>query len=361
MTSRSAKVGHALAKVLGIRLDESHNHVTRGESISSIQTADSFVEGPPTTSEWLNEQVPTRQEISEYTASLFPFLTWIRHYNLQWLAGDVVAGITIGAVLVPQGMAYAMLANLEPQFGLYSSFMGVMIYWIFGTSKDISIGPVAVLSTVVGTVVEDLKNSGVELHGHVIASALSVIAGLVVLGLGLLRLGWIVDLISITSLSAFMTGSAITIAVSQLPSLLGLTGFSARDAPYLVVINTLKHLSETKMDAAMGLTALFLLYLIRYTLTRAAERYPSHKRIIFFVNTMRTVLVIMIYTLVSWLVNMNRREHPAFKVLGNVPKGKELPPKYLYDSIEFPTNKDERKKLRFPRRISTSPRQRYAV
>ncbi|QPG99812.1 hypothetical protein C2857_002609 [Epichloe festucae Fl1] len=327
MPSFAARTGHGLAKALGIKLQDSDQDtavaVTRGESIFSMQTNGSFVEGPPTTSEWLHDQIPTQQEAGAYVKSLFPFLSWMGHYNLQWLAGDIVAGVTIGAVVVPQGMAYASLAKLEPQFGLYSSFMGVIIYWIFGTSKDISIGPVAVLSTVVGTVVEDVASSPdtKDVPAHVVASALSIIAGCIVLAIGLLRCGWIVDLISITSLSAFMTGSAITIAASQLPSLMGLTGFSNRDPAYRVVINTLKHLPETKLDAAMGLTALFFLYLIRYVLTLAAERCPTHKRIIFFMNTMRTVFVILLYTVVSWLANMHRRDDPMFHVLGTVPKG----------------------------------------
>ncbi|KAK8924813.1 Sulfate permease [Metarhizium anisopliae BRIP 53293] len=327
MPSLATKTGHALAKILGITLEDPNEDatatVTRGESVLSIQTSDSFVEGAPATSEWLHDQIPTQQEVGEYAKSLFPFLSWIGHYNLQWFAGDVVAGITIGAIVVPQGMAYALLAKLEPQFGLYSSFMGVIIYWIFGTSKDISIGPVAVLSTVVGSVVEDVASSPdtKDIPPHVIASALSIIAGCIVLGIGLLRCGWIVDLISITSLSAFMTGSAITIASSQLPALMGLTGFSNRDPAYMVIINTLKHLPETNLDAAMGLTALFFLYLIRFTLTSAAERFPTHKRIIFFMNTMRTVFIILLYTMISWLVNMHRREHPLFRVLGTVPKG----------------------------------------
>ncbi|GAB0132149.1 hypothetical protein EsDP_00000593 [Epichloe bromicola] len=327
MPSFAARTGHGLAKALGIKLQDPNQDtavaVTRGESIRSMQTNGSFVEEPPTTSEWLHDQIPTQQEAGAYVKSLFPFLSWMGHYNLQWLAGDIVAGVTIGAVVVPQGMAYASLAKLQPQFGLYSSFMGVIMYWIFGTSKDISIGPVAVLSTVVGTVVEDVASSPDtrDVPAHVIASALSIIAGCIVLAIGLLRCGWIVDLISITSLSAFMTGSAITIAASQLPSLMGLTGFSNRDSAYRVVKNTLKHLPETKLDAAMGLTALFFLYLIRYVLTSAAERCPTHKRIIFFVNTMRTVFVILLYTVVSWLANMHRRDDPMFHILGTVPKG----------------------------------------
>ncbi|KAG5946076.1 hypothetical protein E4U60_004558 [Claviceps pazoutovae] len=327
MSTSASRAVRGVATALGIKLgdsdEETADAVTRGESVLSTQTKDSFVEDVPTTSEWLRDQVPTLQEAGAYAKSLFPFLSWMGHYNVQWFAGDVVAGITIGAVVVPQGMAYALLAKLEPQFGLYSSFMGVIIYWIFGTSKDISIGPVAVLSTVVGTVVEDVASSpdAKGIPAHVIASALSIVAGCIVLAIGLLRCGWIVDLISITSLSAFMTGSAITIAASQLPSLMGLTGFSNRDAAYRVVINTLKHLPETKLDAALGLTALFLLYLIRYVLTSAAERYHAYKRVIFFMNTMRTVFVILLFTMISWLANMHRRQDPLFRVLGAVPKG----------------------------------------
>ncbi|KAH6608784.1 sulfate permease 2 [Trichoderma cornu-damae] len=328
MGGTSAKVGLALARVLGIKLEDEaesayryEEPLKRGESVFSIQSSDSFIDGPPTTSEWLHQQLPSQDEARGYVKSLFPFISWLPHYNLQWLAGDVVAGITIGAVLVPQGMAYALLANLPPQFGLYSSFMGPITYWIFGTSKDISIGPVAVLSTVVGTVVADVNASGTAYPANVIATAFAVIAGSIVLALGVFRLGWIVDLISITSLSAFMTGSAITIGASQLPSLFGLTGFSNRDAAFRVIVNTLKHLPETKLDAAIGLTALFFLYLIRFTLARAAERWPANKRIIFFLNTMRTVFVILLYTMVSWLINKDRKDHPAVRVLGVVPKG----------------------------------------
>lgn len=334
MPGAASAVGHGLAKVLGIKLEEQDREfedaVTRGESVMSIQT-ETYVQGPPRSGEWVRDQFPSPAQLRRYAISLFPFTTWITHYNFQWLAGDVVAGITIGAVVVPQGMAYALLAKLEPQFGLYSSFVGVILYWIFGTSKDISIGPVAVLSTLVGNVVDEIQSAGHDIPANVIASTLSVLAGCIVLAIGLLRVGWIVDLISITSLSAFMTGSAITIAVSQLPALFGVTGFSNREAPYLVFINTLKHLPSTGLDAALGLTALFLLYLLRYTLTWAGDRFPKSKRILFFVNTMRSVLVILLYTMISWLVNMNRKDNTAFSVLGKVPKGMSLTSILLID------------------------------
>lgn len=91
-----ASIGHGLAKVLGIKLDapeSARDDVTRGESVFSIQTTDSFVEEQPTSVEWLSELVPTGDEVLAYIKSLFPFLSWIPFYNLQWLLGDLVAGM----------------------------------------------------------------------------------------------------------------------------------------------------------------------------------------------------------------------------------------------------------------------------
>ncbi|RBQ67458.1 hypothetical protein VDGD_03170 [Verticillium dahliae] len=320
MTSTRTKIGHGLAKVLGIKLQENEpqEEMLRGESVISTQ---SFVEEQPTSAEWLAELVPDAEFCRKYVKSLFPFVNWIGYYNVGWLIGDLVAGITVGAVVVPQGMAYALLANLDPEFGLYSSFMGVLIYWFFATSKDITIGPVAVLSTVVGNIISRTRNEFPQYAPHEIASALAVISGAIVLFIGLIRMGWIVNVISLTSLSAFMTGSAISIAVGQTPTMMGIKGFSTREATYKVFINTLKGLGRTKMDAAMGLSALTMLYAIRSACSYAAKRWPARQRLFFFLSTLRTAFVILLYTMISWLVNMNRRQHPLFKILGNVPRG----------------------------------------
>nr|POE49506.1 sulfate permease 2 [Quercus suber] len=150
MADTRTKIGHGLAKVLGIKLDyrdelgagnaNAHGTVSRGESTFTIDSADNYVEEEPTSIEWIQSVIPSGRQLLQYFASLFPFVHWIGRYNLQWLTGDLVAGVTIGAVVVPQSMAYAQLALLPVQFGLYSSFMGVLIYWFFATSKDITIG-----------------------------------------------------------------------------------------------------------------------------------------------------------------------------------------------------------------------------
>ncbi|KAK5135382.1 hypothetical protein LTR08_005324 [Meristemomyces frigidus] len=328
MTSARTKVGHALAKGLGIKLDyrnETGTKMSRGESVFSVESADSYAEYEPTAAEWIRQITPTGPDMWRYTKSLFPFTHWITRYNTQWLMGDLVAGITIGAVVVPQGMAYAKLAELPVEYGLYSSFMGVLIYWFFATSKDITIGPVAVMSTITGNVVLKVQQTHPDIAGHVIASALAIIAGAIVCFLGLTRLGWLVDFISLTSISAFMTGSAISIAAGQVPTVMGITGFSTRAPTYQVIINTLKHLGDTQLDAALGLTALTLLYSIRFVFNTLARKQPQRKKLWFFCSTLRTVFVILLYTMISWLVNLHLPKHNAkkspFKILGSVPRG----------------------------------------
>jgi sodium-independent sulfate anion transporter 11 len=177
------------------------------------------------------------------------------------------------------------------------------------------------MSSLVGEIVTAAAKSHPHIQGHIIASCLAVIAGCIITFIGLVRCGWIVDLIPLVSISAFMTGSAINIAVGQTPALMGITGFSNREATYKVIINTLKGLPRTKLDAAMGLSALTMLYLIRFACSFAAKKNPARQKTFFFISTLRTAFVILLYTMISWLVNRNHRKTPLFKILKNVPRG----------------------------------------
>ncbi|EEP81795.1 sulfate permease II [Uncinocarpus reesii 1704] len=323
--SMSTKVGHGLAKVLGIKLEKPDypgpDPVTRGESTFSTASGDTFVEQEPRSVEFLSECVPSGRQLLRFVVNLFPFLRWITRYNIQWLLGDLVAGITVGAVVVPQGMAYAKLAGLPVQYGLYSSFMGVLVYWFFATSKDITIGPVAVVSTLVGHIVVRVREQNPELEAHAVASAFGVICGAVVTFIGLIKCGWIVDFIPLTAISAFMTGSALSIAWGQVPAMMGITEFNNRDSTYKLIINTLKYLGHTRIDAAMGLSALFVLYLARWGCNYCARKYPARAKVWFFLATLRTVIVILLYTGISAGVNLSRRDNPRFAILGTVPRG----------------------------------------
>ncbi|KAJ5198143.1 sulfate transporter [Penicillium cinerascens] len=311
----STRIGHFLATALRIDLGSEPYSVTGNGRHA-------YVEPDPTAGEWIKSHTPTTKQVGRYFYNIFPFIHWIGYYNLQWFIGDLIAGVTVGAVVIPQGMAYAELATLPPEYGLYSSFMGVLIYWFFATSKDITIGPVAVMSTLVGTIIIKTRKEHPELEAPAIASALAIICGAIVTALGFLRLGFIVDFIPLPAIMAFMTGSAINICAGQVPTLLGEKAkFSTRGATYKVIIDTLKYLPSAQMDAAMGMTALALLYAIRWACNYGARKYPARAKTFFFLSTLRTAFVILFYVMISAAVNLHRRNDPAFKILGTVPRG----------------------------------------
>ncbi|KAG1832698.1 sulfate transporter family-domain-containing protein [Suillus variegatus] len=261
----------------------------------------------------------------KYLISLFPIFGWITRYNLGWLTGDLIAGLTVGMVLVPQGMSYAILASLPAQYGLYSSFVGVLVYCFFATSKDVSIGPVAVMSQTVAQIIiaVDAQYPG-KWAGPLIATTLAFVCGFIVLGIGLLRIGWIVEFIPVPAVSGYMTGSAINIVAGQVPALMGITGLNTRAATYEVIINTLKGLPGTKLDAAWGLTGLFSLYAIRIICDHLSKRYPRRARIFFFISVARNAFVVIVLTLASWLYCRHRKtasgKYPI-AILETVPAG----------------------------------------
>jgi sodium-independent sulfate anion transporter 11 len=178
------------------------------------------------------------------------------------------------------------------------------------------------MSALTGSILDDMRTSYPQYAPNVIASALAVISGSIVCGFGIFRLGFIVDFIPLPSLAAFMTGSALNIAMGQIPTMMGNSKyFDTRQATYLVFINFWKNIKYCDLNAALGLTALFLLYAIRFICNRAAKRYPNREKIFFFITSLRTAFVILLYLLISWLVNRQNSSHPRTSLLGTVPRG----------------------------------------
>ena len=182
----------------------------------------------------------------------------------------------------------------------------------------------AVMSQITGNILIEMAKSHPDIPGHVIASVLALLSGCIIFFIGIIRCGWIVDFISLTSICVYMTGSSLNIIMGQIPGLMGITGFSTRDPTYLVFIHALQHLGRSTLDAAMGLTSLVLLYGIRYAMNVCSRKFPSRQKLFFFLSTLRVVFVILLYTLISWLVNMNHRKDPKFKILGTVPRGEYI-------------------------------------
>jgi solute carrier family 26 (sodium-independent sulfate anion transporter), member 11 len=212
----------------------------------------------------------------------------------------------------------------------------------FATSKDVSIGPVAVMSLTVSQIIKHIEDShGTQWPREQIATTVAFICGFIVLGIGLIRIGWLVEFIPAPAVSGFMTGSAISIVAGQVPGLMGITGFDTRAETYRVIINTLKGLPNTKRDAAFGLTGLVTLYFIRYACDWATRRYPRRgessfvyplitytnvmtARLFFFISVLRHAFVILVLTIAAWLYTRHRKDAKGkypIKILGHVPRG----------------------------------------
>ena len=185
------------------------------------------------------------------------------------------------------------------------------------------------MSSVTGTVVLALKAEQPHLQAHVIASALAIICGAVICFIGLIRLGWLVDFIPLVAIAAYMTGSALFIAIGQVPTLLGLSSdFDTHQKSYYVVIRTLQWLPQANVNAAMGITALAMLYMIRSGFNYLARKQPQRRKLWFFCNTLRSVFVILLYTFISAMVNLDLPDRSTdsaalspFSILGPVPRG----------------------------------------
>ncbi|KAL7147986.1 hypothetical protein ABFS83_06G148400 [Erythranthe nasuta] len=162
-----------------------------------------------------------RMTRAEWIQLFLPCYRWISTYEWrEYLQPDLMAGITVGVMLVPQSMSYAKLAGLHPIYGLYSGFVPIFIYTIFGSSRQLAIGPVALTSLLVSNVLGNIVDSSEQLYTE-LAILLALMVGVFECIMGLLRLGWLLRFISHSVISGFTTASAVVIALSQAKYFLG--------------------------------------------------------------------------------------------------------------------------------------------
>lgn len=147
-------------------------------------------------------------------------LHWLRHYRRAMLPGDISAGVVVAMMMIPQGMAYALVAGLPPVAGIYASIVPPVLYALFGTSRTQSVGPMAIVSLMTASSLAPLAAAGTPLYAT-LAAQLALLSGLVLLACGLLRIGFIANFFSRPVMSGFTIGSSIVIALGQLPALLG--------------------------------------------------------------------------------------------------------------------------------------------
>ncbi|MBK6784176.1 MAG: solute carrier family 26 protein [Saprospiraceae bacterium] len=150
-----------------------------------------------------------------------PSLAWINNYDKKWLSGDISAGLTVGVMLIPQGMAYSMLAGLPPIYGLYAVTIPLILYAFLGTSRQLSVGPVAMISLLISSGIGHLAIAGSDQY-IAMAILLALMVGIIQFSMGIFKLGFLVNFLSHPVIAGFTSAAAIIIAISQFKHLLGI-------------------------------------------------------------------------------------------------------------------------------------------
>jgi sulfate permease, SulP family len=232
-----------------------------------------------------------------------PVLDWLPRYQRSWLTSDAVAGLSVWALLVPQGLAYAALAGVPVQFGLYTSFAALIAYAIFGTSRQLAQGPSATVAAVSAAVVAPIAGSaalGTSAFVPVTA-ALALVTGVVYVLLGILRMGWVSNFLSKAVLAGFILGFALGIIIDQSYKLFGVTKTEGTYVQKL--IDTLKELPHTSVvTLAVGALSLAALLLMR----RFLRRWPR-------------ALIVMALSILA-VTAFDLMKH-GVSITGNVPTG----------------------------------------
>jgi len=250
-----------------------------------------------------HQLITARQYTREFISRFIPYLKWLGELkNPQTVLKDCLAGLTVALVLIPQSMAYAQLANLPAYYGLYASFLPVIIASLFGSSRQLQTGPVAVVSLMTAAALEPLATANPE--GYLVyAAVLAILVGVFQLSLGLLRLGVLVEFLSHPVVIGVTNAAAIIIGTSQLSKLFGVTAESGNHF-YETIWNVLVEASKnTHMPTLiMGIAALAIIF----GLKKFAPKIPG------------VLTAVIITSIVSWLIGF---EKLGGKVVGEVPAG----------------------------------------
>jgi SulP family sulfate permease len=252
-------------------------------------------------------------------ARWLPVLDWGRRYDRDTFAGDAVAAAIVAILLIPQSLAYALLAGLPPEAGLYASVAPLFAYTLFGSSRVLAVGPVAVVSLMTAAAVAEVVPAGSGLQWQA-ALTLAFLSGLVLLAMGLLRLGFIANFLSHPVISGFITASALLISVSQLPALLGLP--AERQAPLALLASLPGRLSQVQ-GLTLGVSVAVIAYLwwVRRHLALVLQRAGIAQRHALLAARAAPVAAIVLSTLLAWAMDWHAE---GLAVVGAIPQG--LPP-----------------------------------
>lgn len=248
---------------------------------------------------------------------------WLRQYSRDTLLSDGVAAIIVTVMLIPQSLAYAMLAGLPPQAGLYASVAPLVVYAFLGSSRVLAVGPVAVVSLMTAAAISQLQWPGVEPGSAAYAGAalaLALLSGAMLLAMGVLRLGFLANFLSHPVISGFITASAVLIAASQLKTLLGIRAEGHTLPELLLAIG--RALPHTHgLTVAVGAAAVLFLFWSRSRLKPWLLRAGLTLRV---ADTVTKAAPAMAIALATALAAALQWQAQGLKVVGAIPQG--LPP-----------------------------------
>lgn len=232
----------------------------------------------------------------------FPVLEWLPNYQKTDLRGDLVAGITVAMMLIPQAMSYALLAGLPPYIGLYASVLPLLVYALFGTSRQLAVGPVAMVALLVFSGVSGFAEVGSERY-IALAIGLSLLVGLLQFGMGLFRLGFLTNFMSHPVISGFTSAAALIIGFSQLKHIVGLSLPSTENIAVTIWATLSQWQAINPVALAIGVIGIVALLVMR----RLNAMLPG------------AMIVVVVSTLIVWFFDLDTRAGLA--VVGSVPAG----------------------------------------
>ena len=248
-----------------------------------------------------------------------PVLDWGRRYNRATFGADLMAALIVTIMLVPQSLAYAMLAGLPPEAGIYASILPIVLYAVFGTSRVLAVGPVAVVSLMTAAAIGQVAEAGTA--GYAMAAlTLALLSGIMLFAMGLLRLGFLANFLSHPVIAGFITASGILIAAGQLRHVLGVQGGGDTLPEILHTLWT--HLGDMNpITLAIGAGAVAFLFWVRKGMKPALLSLGLGKRTADILTKAGPVLAVAATTALVWGLGLADK---GVRIVGEVPQGLPL-------------------------------------
>jgi len=249
-----------------------------------------------------------------------PVLDWGRRYDRDALQNDLIAAVIVTIMLIPQSLAYALLAGLPPEAGLYASILPIILYAIFGTSRALAVGPVAVVSLMTAAAVGQVAEQGTA--GYAVAAlTLALLSGGILLAMGVFRLGFLANFLSHPVIAGFITASGVIIAASQLKHILGVD--ASGHNLFELLVSLIEHLPETNfITLIIGVAATAFLFWVRKGLKPLLISKGVKPRLADIAQKAGPVGAVVVTTLAVWIFGLSN--WAGVSIVGEVPQS--LPP-----------------------------------